>query len=490
MHQLAHGPQEAVDRIGQIAGHLLQPPAIGLRVDPGNVHPAGLQLDHEEDDIPPKTGQGEHLDREEIGGRQTFPVRLQERLPRRALVPLGSRGDPVVVQDPLHRVPGDVVAEVGECAADPRVAPRRILTRHPYDEFGHRPGCHRPSPTPAGTAIVLLGDQPPVPAENRVRRDDAGHLTHDPPAECLASHRESPALGVGQAKRSRTKMLPEDAILLPEIVDAIFLVASHPASQGQHEEVQSVGQGRRLHGSDTAVTHVVSGIHSPRPFSRTIRREGIVNLASCWQSYRMPSYRGYRFPPEIISHAVWLYHRFALSFRDVEDVVARRGVEVTYEAIRKWCRRFGPEYAGRLRRRRGRLGDTWHLDEVFVTIQGRQQYLWRAVDEDGDVLDILVQPRRNRHAAVRFFRKLLKNQRHVPRRLITDKLRSYSAASRAVMPSVFHCTDQYANNRAEASHQPTRQRERQMRRFKSAAQLQRFASVHGIVQNLFRVRCD
>ena len=146
----------------------------------------------------------------------------------------------------------------------------------------------------------------------------------------------------------------------------------------------------------------------------------------------MPSYRGYRFPPDIISHAVWLYHRFALSFRDVEDVLARRGVDVTYEAIRKWCRRFGPEYAGRLRRRRGRLGDTWHLDEVFVTIQGRQQYLWRAVDEDGDVLDILVQPRRNRHAAVRFFRKLLKTQRHVPRRLITDKLRSYSAACRTV----------------------------------------------------------
>ena len=189
-----------------------------------------------------------------------------------------------------------------------------------------------------------------------------------------------------------------------------------------------------------------------------------VNLASCWQSYRRPSYRGYRFLPEIISHAVWLYHRFALSFRDVEDVLARRGVEVTYEAIRKWCRRFGPEYAGRLRRRRGRLGDTWHLDEVFVTIQGRQQYLWRAVDEAGDVLDILVQPRRNRHAAVRFFRKLLKNQRHVPRRLITDKLRSYTAACRAVMPSVLHCTDQYANNRAEVSHQPTRQRERQMRR--------------------------
>ena len=180
-------------------------------------------------------------------------------------------------------------------------------------------------------------------------------------------------------------------------------------------------------------------------------------------------------------------HRFGLSFRDVEDLLASRGVSVTYEAIRKWCQRIGPEYAGRLRRRRGRLGDTWHLDEWFVTIQGRQQYVWRTVDEAGDVLDILVQPRRNRHAAVRFFRTWLKNQRHVPRRLITDKLRSYSAACRTVMPSVLHCTDQYANNRAEVSHQPTRQREWQMRRFKSAAQLQRFASVHGIVQNLFRV---
>ena len=199
------------------------------------------------------------------------------------------------------------------------------------------------------------------------------------------------------------------------------------------------------------------------------------------------SYHGYRFPPDIISHAVWLYHRFCLSFRDAEDLLAQRGVTVTYETIRQWCQRFGPVYARRLRRRRGRLGDTWHLDEVFVTIQGRHQYLWRAVDEDGDVLDILVQSHRNRRAAVRFFRKLLKTQGRIPRRLITDQLRSYAAACRTVMPSVVHVTDQYANNRAEVSHQPTRQRERQMRRFKSAAQLQRFASVHGIVQNLFRV---
>jgi len=202
---------------------------------------------------------------------------------------------------------------------------------------------------------------------------------------------------------------------------------------------------------------------------------------------RMPSYHGYRFPPEIISHAVWLYHRFCLSFRDAEDLLAQRSITVSYEAIRQWCRTFGPEYARTLRRRRGRMGDTWYLDELFVMIQGRQQYLWRAVDQDGDVIDILVQSRRNRQAAARFFRKLLKGQGRGPLRLITDKLRSYSAAHRAALPSVIHSTRQYENNRAEVSHQPTRQRERQMRRFKSAAHAQRFPSVHGLVQNLFRV---
>ena len=200
-----------------------------------------------------------------------------------------------------------------------------------------------------------------------------------------------------------------------------------------------------------------------------------------------PRYRGYRFPPEIISHAVWLYHRFCLSFRDAEDLLAQRGVTVTHETIRQWCHTFGPDYARTLRRRRGRMGDTWHLDELFVTLQGRRQYLWRAVDQDGDLLDIVVQPRRNRQAAARFFRKLLKGQGRGPRRLITDKLRSYAAAHRTVMPSVVHSTQQYANNRAEASHQPTRQRERQMRGFTSVAHAQRFLAVHGVVLNLFRV---
>ncbi len=131
-----------------------------------------------------------------------------------------------------------------------------------------------------------------------------------------------------------------------------------------------------------------------------------------------PSYHGYRFPPEIISHAVLLYHRFCLSFRDVEDLFAERGVTVSYEAIRQWCQTFGLDYARRLRRRRGSLGDTWYLDELFVTIQGRRRYLWRAVDKDGDVIDILVQSRRDRRAARRFFRKLLKGQGREPRRMI------------------------------------------------------------------------
>jgi putative transposase len=147
-------------------------------------------------------------------------------------------------------------------------------------------------------------------------------------------------------------------------------------------------------------------------------------------------YRRHRFPIEIISHAVWLYHRFCLSFRDVEDLLAERGVEVTYETIRRWCGKFGPDYARKLRRRQGRLGDTWHLDELFVNIQGRRHYLWRAVDQDGDVIDILVQRRRDARAAKRFFRKLLKGQGSEPRWLITDKLGSYAAAHSSVMPSV------------------------------------------------------
>ena len=145
------------------------------------------------------------------------------------------------------------------------------------------------------------------------------------------------------------------------------------------------------------------------------------------------SYKGHRYPAEIIAHCVWLYHRFPLSFREVEELMLVRGVIVTYETIRQWCAKFGPVYAAGLRRRQPRPGDTWHLDEVFVTINGRRHYLWRAVDQDGNVLDILVQPRRDAKAAKRFFRKLLTKQCRVPRVLVTDTLRSYQVAQRAVM---------------------------------------------------------
>ena len=198
-------------------------------------------------------------------------------------------------------------------------------------------------------------------------------------------------------------------------------------------------------------------------------------------------YPGHRFPPQIIGYAVWLYHRFCLSFRDVEDLLAERGIIVSYEAIRLWCQKFGPDYTRKLKRRQGCLGDVWHLDEVFIRINRRQQYLWRAVDQDGEVIDILVQPHRDQRAAERFFRRLLRGQGQEPFRIITDKLKSYSAALRAILCDVAHNTERYANNRAEASHQPTRQRERQMRRFKSARQAQRFLSLHAVIQNLFRV---
>ena len=198
-------------------------------------------------------------------------------------------------------------------------------------------------------------------------------------------------------------------------------------------------------------------------------------------------YHGHRFPAGVISHGVWLYYRFSLSLRDVEELLAKRGITVTHETIRQWCRKFGPEYARKLKRRQGRLGDIWHLNEVFMKIGGERHYLWRAVDQDGDVIDILVQRYRNARAAKRFFRKLLRGQGSTPWRLVTDKLGSYGAAHRTIMPSVDHNTECYANNLAEVSHQRTRQRERQMRRFKSAGSAQRFLSVHGVILNLFNL---
>ena len=202
---------------------------------------------------------------------------------------------------------------------------------------------------------------------------------------------------------------------------------------------------------------------------------------------KTPSYQRHRFRSEIISHAVWLCHRFCLSFREVEEHLAERGITIMYESIRQWWQEFGPDFARKLKKQQGPLGDTWHIDEVFIMVQGQRQYLWRAVDQDGDVIDILVQHRRNQRAAERFFRLLIKGQRREPRWLVTDKLRSYDAAHHTIMPTVNHINHIYANNRAEVSHEPARQRERAMRGFKATPQAQRFLTLHGMTQNLFRV---
>jgi len=201
-----------------------------------------------------------------------------------------------------------------------------------------------------------------------------------------------------------------------------------------------------------------------------------------------PNYKRHRFPPAIIGHAVWLYFRFALSYRDVEELLSERGVIVTDEAIRQWCRKFGQVYANELRRQRPRPGDKWHLDAVFMQINGQQHYLWRAVDQDGNVLDILVQPRRDKRAAVRFLRKLLQGLAYVPRVVITDKLASYGAALREALPSVEHRRHKGLNNLAENSHQPTRERERRMRRFKDPGHAQRFLAAYGPIASHCRPR--
>src|SRR5919198_17078 len=199
-------------------------------------------------------------------------------------------------------------------------------------------------------------------------------------------------------------------------------------------------------------------------------------------------YKHHRFPGEIISHGVWLYYRFPLSYRDVEELLCERGIDVTHEAIRQWCLKFGQDYANQLKHRRAQPGDKWHLDEVFLTINGKRHYLWRAVDQDDNVLDILVQRRRNKQAAKKFFRRLLKGLRYVPRVIITDKLNSYGAAKREILPGVEHRQHRYLNNRAENSHQPTRQRERRMQRFKSPGHAQRFLAAYGLIASHFRPR--
>lgn len=201
----------------------------------------------------------------------------------------------------------------------------------------------------------------------------------------------------------------------------------------------------------------------------------------------MNTYKRHRFPTDIISYAVWLYYRFNLSHRDIEDLLAERGIVVSYESIRLWCIKFGFKYARRLKTRHQGYGDTFYIDEVFVKIRGVQHYLWRAVDQDGEVVDVFLQHRRDSNAAKRFFKRLLKTHNREPRKIVTDKLKSYGVAHRELLSDAVHDTSQYSNNRAELSHQPTRVRERGMRRFKSMKQCQRFLTIHAAVHNLFNL---
>ena len=200
------------------------------------------------------------------------------------------------------------------------------------------------------------------------------------------------------------------------------------------------------------------------------------------------SYSGYRFPPEIIHQAIWLYLRFTLSLRDVEDLLAECGIVISYETVRRWVNHFGPIIAAELRKRRPKPHAVWHLDEVHLKIDGRMVYLWRAVDAEGEVLDVLIQSKRNKHAALKLMRKLLKKYAVVPERMVTDDLRSYGAATLDLGIDHLHDRGRWKNNRAENSHQPTRRRERKMQRFKSPGSAQRFLSLHAAVQNTFNVQ--
>src|SRR6516164_6723389 len=197
------------------------------------------------------------------------------------------------------------------------------------------------------------------------------------------------------------------------------------------------------------------------------------------------SYRRHRFPPAVIQHAIWLYLRFTLSYRDVEELLAERGLDISYETVRYWVLKFGPVIARRLRRCRPRPSNRWHLDEMVVRIAGKQMYLWRAVDHEGEVLDLLIQRRRDSRAALRLMRKLIKKHGFTPKLLVTDKLRSYAAAFRQLGLGCPHEQGLRRNNRAENSHQVVRRRERKLQRFKSARSAQRFLGMHAAVHNTF-----
>ena len=201
----------------------------------------------------------------------------------------------------------------------------------------------------------------------------------------------------------------------------------------------------------------------------------------------MNTYKRHRFPPEIISYAVWLYYRFNLSHRDIEDLLAERGITVSREAIRLWWIKFGALYFRRLKRKHRGYGDTFYIDEAFIKINDKQHYLWRAVDQDGEVVDVYLQEKRGGAAAKRFFRHLIRNNGGEPRKIVTDKLRSYGVAHRELIPDTIHSTKQYENNLAEQSHEATRVRGRGMRKFKSTRQAQQFLGAHAAVSNLFNL---
>ena len=201
----------------------------------------------------------------------------------------------------------------------------------------------------------------------------------------------------------------------------------------------------------------------------------------------MPRLKGFRFPREIISYSVWAYHRFALSTADVEDLLSARGVIVSRETIRQWVNRFGPHFADCVKRDRPAAADKWHLDEVVIPINGVKHWLWRAVDANGDVLDILVQSHRNAKAAKRFIKRLI-DRFGEPRVIVTDKLRSYLKPISSLAPKADHRAHKSLNNRAEGSHRPTRKREKLMGRFKSPRQAQRFLAAHDQINTVFRPR--
>jgi len=201
----------------------------------------------------------------------------------------------------------------------------------------------------------------------------------------------------------------------------------------------------------------------------------------------MNTYKRHRSPPDIISYAVWLYYRFNLSHRDIEDMLAERGITVSREAIRLWCVKFGALYTRRLKRKHRGYVDTLHIDEVFIKINGKQYYLWRAVDQDGEVVEVYLQAKRDGATAKRFFRRLLRSHGGEPRKIVTDKLCSYGVANRELILGAIHSTQQYENSRAEQSHEATRVRERGMRKFKSVRQALRFVTAHAAVSNLFNL---